>query len=402
MARRISQLDVHLCGGNAGLLSKADGWNFSYLKEARADVALSMPRSTPTYSHSAILPPFEQCLPEMDISLFPAGLWKIVQPDEMGQLWASGQNRLGRLRFAEPGQAPDQKAGLRMTAAELSSIADGEAFFLDAIARLTSIPGVAGVQPKTLVQVDQLQGASAMIDTHILKACKAEYPWVTVIESLCLRAAQRCGIDVPDHQLSGDGRLIAVKRFDLDGAGSPIGFDEFCALSGKLAVEKYDGSYEALVKIARLFLPADRRNAELLKLFRQLVFCYAIENGDAHWKNFGFVYEDPDDARLSPAYDLVTTTSFPSLQRDAPALTLNGRKVWAGVFRELRRMGAMHCGLSALQMNEAFAQVAEGLSDMASAIGEYKAVYPAAAELVERMEAAWARGRQRLAEEMSP
>jgi len=360
MARKIGQLDVHVCGSVAGLLSKADQWNFTYQNSATADVALSMPRSTLTYSDGAILPPFQQCLPEMDISLFPAGVWKIVQPDDMGMLWASGRNRLGRLRFAEPGQPLEEAAGLRISPGEFSKIEDGEAFFLDAIAQLTTIPGVAGVQPKTLAKLHEFDGVVAAIDTHILKACKADYPWVTVIESLCLQAAQKCGLAAAGYQLSGDGRLIAVERFDLDRAGDPIGFDELCALSGRLSFEKYGSSYESLIKTTRSFLPASRRNAELLRLFQQLAFCYAIENGDAHWKNFGLLYEDPDDARLSPAYDVLTTTCFPSLVRDVPALTLSGRKVWDGAFAELRRVGATLSSLSAAQMKEVFDQIADG------------------------------------------
>jgi serine/threonine-protein kinase HipA len=402
MASKIGQLDVHVCGTIAGLLSKADQWNFTYQKGAAADVALSMPRLTLTYSDNAILPPFQQCLPEMDLSLFPTAIWKLVQPDEMGMLWASGQNRLGRLRFTEPGQPLGQAAGLRLGPGEFSKIEDGEAFFFEAIARLTSIPGVAGVQPKTLVNLDQLEGAAATIDTHILKACKADYPWVTVIESLSLQAAQKCGLDAAGHQLSGDGRLIAVERFDLDSTGNPIGFDELCALSGKLSFEKYDGSYESLIKTARSFLPASKRHAELLKLFRQLAFNYAIENGDAHWKNFGLVYEDPDNARLSPAYDVLTTTCFPTLVHDAPALTLNGRKVWDGAFAELRRVGASLCLLGAAQMKEVFDQIGDGLLGMAKAISEAKAAYPDAAEYIDRMKGAWDRGCLRLIQDSKP
>jgi serine/threonine-protein kinase HipA len=399
MARKISQLEVHVSEHESGLLTRADAWNFTYASGARYDVALTMPHTTLTYSHNAILPPFDQCLPEMDIGLFPGALWKLIQPDELGLLWASGQKRLGRLRFREPGQPLDQSAGLRISPGELSNISDGEAFFLEAISQLVNIPGVAGVQPKTLIRLSDVQSPIATIDTHILKACKADFPWVTVVESLCLKAAQRCGIDAAAHQLSGDGRLIAVERFDLDAAGHPIGFDELCALSGRLSVEKYDSSYEGLIKTARAFLPAQTRGAELLKLFKHIAFCYAIENGDAHWKNFGLLYEQPEAARLSPAYDLVTTTCFPALTKDTPALTLGGRKSWDGAFRELKRLGISTCSLTSKQINEVFEQIVDGLSDMDQSISDAQSTYPQAAESLTRMKQAWDRGQVRLIQE---
>jgi serine/threonine-protein kinase HipA len=58
-----------------------------------------------------------------------------------------------------------------------------------------------------------------------------------------------------------------------------------------------------------------------------LVVAYscAIENGDAHLKNFAVLYENPErEVRLAPAYDILSTT--PYLPRDTLALTLNGTK----------------------------------------------------------------------------
>jgi len=53
----------------------------------------------------------------------------------------------------------------------------------------------------------------------------------------------------------------------------------------------------------------------------------ALRNGDAHLKNFGIVYDDVlGEARLSPVYDLVTTSIY--LPKDGLALTLNGTTQW--------------------------------------------------------------------------
>ena len=65
-----------------------------------------------------------------------------------------------------------------------------------------------------------------------------------------------------------------------------------------------------------------------------------VENGDAHLKNFGLLYSDPDQAERAPVYDVLTTTCFPGLMADIPALPLNGRKVgddWLGFQRAVGR-----------------------------------------------------------------
>ena len=56
-----------------------------------------------------------------------------------------------------------------------------------------------------------------------------------------------------------------------------------------------------------------------------VAYACAIENGDAHLKNFSVIYENADaPISLAPAYDLVSTTPYQA--RDTLALTLHGTK----------------------------------------------------------------------------
>ncbi len=62
------------------------------------------------------------------------------------------------------------------------------------------------------------------------------------------------------------------------------------------------------------------------------------DNGDAHLKNFGILYEEGMQNRfLAPAYDVVNTLIY--LEKDKPALTMFGKKVW---FNKERFYAAMH------------------------------------------------------------
>jgi len=54
-----------------------------------------------------------------------------------------------------------------------------------------------------------------------------------------------------------------------------------------------------------------------------------IGNGDAHTKNWSFLYEHPQRARISPAYDLVSTMAY--LENERSALNFSGTKDWSAL-----------------------------------------------------------------------
>jgi serine/threonine-protein kinase HipA len=127
-------------------------------------------------------------------------------------------------------------------------------------------------------------------------------------------AGQVFGIDIPPNGIVffKDGTpAYIVKRFDRDTAtGEKRRQEDFCQLSNRTREThgknyKYDGSYEELGRILKQYCGA--YSIEIEKLFRLIVFNYAIGNGDAHFKNFSLVPTPLDDFVLSPAYDLLNT-----------------------------------------------------------------------------------------------
>lgn len=400
MSERISRLSLHIAGAAQGetTVSRDGGrelWNFTYQPQASRDAALTMPRNQPSYGWDGILPAFEQHLPEMDVGLFPAAIWKLVVRDHPGLLWVAGQRRLGRLRFTRPGEPLPQIASLGLTRADIAATRDGDALLADLLSRLTSLPGVSGVQPKLLLPLpggnDPLR---ALADTHLLKGNRPEYPYATTVEAATLELAEACGLDVPTRILSADGRLLAIERFDLDAAGEPIGFDEACSLMGLWARDKYTRSCEALHKALMPFLPALERHAATLELFRRFAFNLIVENGDAHLKNFGLLYETEDKVRLAPAYDLLTTTCFEGLVHDMPALPLGGRKVWDD-WRGFAAV-AQSCGLKPGEVRSLLLGLLEALRGHRSLPARYAERVPAAAGILSRVSEAWDRGVARL------
>ncbi|HRQ90215.1 MAG TPA: HipA domain-containing protein [Bacteroidia bacterium] len=127
-------------------------------------------------------------------------------------------------------------------------------------------------------------------------------------------AGQMAGIPVPPNGLVffPDGSpAYVVKRFDRDGeTGRKRPQEDFCQLSGRSREThgrnfKYEGSYEELGRVLERYCPSYAIEVE--KLFRLVVFNYAVGNGDAHFKNFSLVPTPLGDHVLSPAYDLVNT-----------------------------------------------------------------------------------------------
>jgi serine/threonine-protein kinase HipA len=368
-----------------------------YAAGATSDVALTMPRKSQTYLWDGILPAFEQHLPEMELGLFPTAIWKRVTRDHAGLLWVAGQRRLGRLRFTRPNEALPIAATLNLTERDIAATTDGDALLAELLSKLTAIPGVSGVQPKVLLPLLAVgdEPLRALGDTHLLKGNRTEYPYATTVEAATLDLAAFCALPVPPHVLSQDGRLLAVERFDLDADGLPLGFDEAASLMGLWARDKYTTSVEALHKSLLAHIPALKRRAFTQQLFKLVAFNLMVENGDAHLKNFGLLYSDPDQAELAPVYDVLTTTCFPGLTADIPALPLNGRKVWddwAG-FQKV----AVGRGLTATEVRAMLAELSSALEKHRAALLEgYSDKVPKAAGILKRMAEAWERGLKRL------
>ena len=99
-------------------------------------------------------------------------------------------------------------------------------------------------------------------------------------------------------------------------------------LNARRTEEKYRGSYEtSVMKRFTQFANSPHVGEDLERLFTLIVLNCALRNGDAHLKNFGIVYDDVNgEARLAPAYDVVTTSVY--LPSDSMALTLNGSTRW--------------------------------------------------------------------------
>lgn len=125
--------------------------------------------------------------------------------------------------------------------------------------------------------------------------------WEKVVHDL----ARMCGLNVPDSKLetfSKLGSTFLVKRFDRDGV-KRIHFASAMTLLGKTdGASAEDGSsYLDLVSIIKS--NGANPTADLLELWKRIVFNMAVSNTDDHLRNHAFILKKNGWA-LSPLYDV--------------------------------------------------------------------------------------------------
>jgi serine/threonine-protein kinase HipA len=395
---------------SVGMLSREEPVNrFVYNADVLPGMAVSllMPVTDKAYlaeSAGALHPVFDMSLPEGALREAISRLFAKALPafDDFELFRIVGRSLIGRLRFAPYSKQLDDVPPQNLKDL-LRSQSTGE-LFAALLQRYAQYSGVSGIQPKVLVRddgslstetfspvtkADRLTGHGT---THLVKSFDpVKYPGLAVNEHYCLRAAKAAGLEVVKNELAEDGRLLVIERFDVKPDGSYLAFEDGCALTGRLAREKYTGSYEQLAStLLNCVRGPTGSDLERAKFFRSLVLSVAVRNGDAHRKNFGVVYDDPTgNVSLAPLFDVITTT--PYLPQDCIALTLDGTKRWPDA-RRLQKFGMGKCGLTATEAKAIISEVADGVTQTARELDAAGERDKQSGNTVEQMRRAWDEG----------
>jgi len=342
-----------------------DGFLFFYKQDCPANcvVSLTMPVTRDPYdSMGTVLPIFEMNLPEGALREKLERMFSKVVPnfDALSMLKIIGKSQIGRLRYAQTGTAleeiPTQSVG------DLLTFVGAEDLFADLLDRFAQYSGISGMQPKVLIRDEDGRRSGRLTDrgaTHIVKSFDPrEYPELAANEFFCMQASRHSGLPTASTQLSANRKMLVVERFDL-ADGKYLGFEDFCVLKGVKSEGRYDSSYEELAKRIRQYVSPEHHANAMAQYFGAIVLACIIKNGDAHLKNFGVLYEDPDgEVGLAPVYDMLSTQ--PYNPRDVLALTLNGTKKYPRR-PELARFGRHACGLSKGRVDEIVERVIDGV-----------------------------------------
>ena len=395
-------------GLEAGLLDRHGrrGSSFAYLPDAAPEraVSVTMPVRLASWDVDfGLAPIFEMNLPEGALRerLRLAFAKATGSFDEFDLLAVVGRSQIGRLRYSGRHDRLDEGVPFQSVDEILAARRKGD-LFRHLIERFAAFSGISGVQPKVLIRDEPAARVFGKDEggfarnfrgaTHIVKFWdRSDYPELAANEFFCLKAAQRCGLEVPPFRLADDGAALVIDRFDLRADGSYRGVEDFCVLNARRTEEKYRGSYETTVtKRLADYVDAADLPAENEKLFTLIALNCALRNGDAHLKNFAIVYERVlAQARLAPVYDLVTTSAY--LPQDNMALTLDGTTRWPDV-RRLRRLGETRMIDTPARVRDILARIADAMAETMGEIRAYRREHPEFAEVGERMMQQWEEG----------
>lgn len=220
---------------------------------------------------------------------------------------------------------------------------------------------LAGVQLKFSAIADADGGLTipvhGMGGDWIVKLPSARFDHVPENEFSMMSLASMTGIDTPDIKLvpleSVEGvprdvtddlkgrNVLAVKRFDRT-AQEPwrVHIEDFAQVFKKYPDRKYEGvSYANIGQIVVSFANAD----DLDQFIGRLAFSALIGNGDMHLKNWSLIYPDARTPKMSPLYDMLSTTAY--LPDETMALRLGRTKRWNELtFDEFSRLAdGMKC-----------------------------------------------------------
>jgi serine/threonine-protein kinase HipA len=383
----MANVDVYNYGSMIGRLQKENIKHlYSYSLSATSALSLTMPVRLESYSYDGLHPFFQMNMPEGVLrDAIEKATAKKYGSDDLTVLALLGNNQIGSVRYTLEGKClPDDEQSDLGLKDLLES--DDVNLFSQLLSRFAMRSGVAGVQPKILLDVNPLNidKATFPMDSYIVKSWGDEYPELACNEYFCLSMAKMAGLEVSPFYLSDNGKLLITKRFDIDSEGNPIGFEDFCVLQGKSTKQKYDASLESCANTISLYVSAEHRQKALYDFFKLTLLNIYLRNGDAHLKNYGLTYKNlqgynlgtfpQSKVRFSPVFDIVSTT--PYIKNDSMALSLTGSKRWPK-WKVLVQFAKQHCALSNKQINQIFQEIEHAKHLCLPLISELNIKHPA-------------------------
>lgn len=380
-------LDIYVSGKRVARLERSEEflYRFSYLPgvQEKDAVSLVMPVDQSYDDLFQVIPPALQVnLPEgYLLNTLQETVGKALKlDDDLDILALVGRHTVGRVQLVPEGEPLESRNKPLLEQAEsLLRNPDARQILSESLEKFAQYTGLSGVLPKGFARkaaMPQEGTFSVALSDAILKMETEEYPGVCAVEHACLELSRNAGIPTVESKLSDTGEVLLVKRFDVLPNGDRLGFEDFCALTGVPKTAKYKRDLKYVANVLHTFSgDHDSYNPENLENFFALtVLNTAVQNGDAHLKNFGVLYENPvSPVRFAPAYDLVSTTTW--IPRDLPALPMGGISLFP-TREELEDFGRKHCHLSDRQMTEVFERVAQSIVDTQETLREMETGYP--------------------------
>ncbi|EGF31517.1 hypothetical protein IMCC9480_3813 [Oxalobacteraceae bacterium IMCC9480] len=398
-------LNVFVHGKVVATLSQTDGFvhHLTYRHDAAPEdfVSLLMPVQPASLPWPELHPFFRVSLPEgFLLSLLKEQLGPHLGASPLDLLAVTGQNTIGRVQVAAGDVLLRKDIPL-----ELQPLLHGETsadVFL-ALMRDYASSGVSGVVPKFLSPAARklFRKGTLPTDRYLVKGSSAHMPFLALNEHLCMEVARRTGFAAPATQVSDDGQVLVVERFDIDPqTGRRLGFEDCCSLLGLNPEDKYQSTWERVARLARQWVPDRLRQQSQEHLAVTLLLTFALGNADCHTKNVALLYSGLDDVRVAPVYDMLTIRAYDRYARNPPGMYIDGRKSWTPG-KTLWRFLQQHLGIDPARQRELVGIVCEAVTEVFPALLQHIRDRPGFAPVGAAMIREWDEGMQRFSDRVT-
>ena len=375
-------IKVYINKNHSGNLAfEDDKYIFNYRQKENLDlVSLTMPIRNASWDSKKLHPIFQMNMPEGALKdAIKNHFSKIQDMDDINFLKLIGPYMLGRVKFEE---IIDLNEKL-----ELDDILTSKKqnLFDELMDKFAIKSGVSGVQPKLLLKAHNK--TTMKFEHFIVKSWENSYPNLAINEYFCMKAIQNANLPTPEFYLSDDFKMFIMKRFDVNEDNSYLGFEDMCVLTARDTEQKYNGSYEEIVRVIKDIISPQKRKESLKIFFKALIMNHLLKNGDGHLKNYGILYKnDFQDSYLAPIYDVITTTIY--IKNDIPALRLSDGKLWWKE-KTYKNFAKQSCSLSNKEYLQILDECQNAMIKTKSEIENYHCEDKEVMEFLQKLLACW-------------
>lgn len=261
--------------------------------------------------------------------------------DSAGALVFSRNDEMPTIASVPPAEATDDEIATRIAAVKRTP----DSWFVRNKGARFSLAGAQGKFSLSRVGDEWVWPNGAVPSTHILKP--AGIYDADEVEHATMMLSKMVGIETPEsdiQEFNGQQTYI-VERFDRrieNGMPVRLPMEDMVQALGLPSSGKYKVSAVDTLTTLRKMDPSGRLGEEWL---RRLAFNVAVDNCDAHARNYSVMPTslDGESWKLSPAYDVMTTTVWPGLT-DKLAMPFSGAEHASEVTPDHYARLADYCG----------------------------------------------------------
>lgn len=243
--------------------------------------------------------------------------------DSLGLLLKVGWDTIGDVAVVPHRHSPNRQTAL-IDPAKMEEMSFWDMFYEGSKDHYDG--SVPGVQEKISSATVAFGIRTSNAPSALLKLNPKKYPNLVQNEEFFLRMAKSCGLTVNKARLVYDHYSepgLLVSRFDRrkkDKKLVKLHQEDSCQFCGAMPAQKYNLSVQQIADGLQKLCTSPV--VEMARLLQLCVFSYIIGNSDLHGKNISILWEDA--VRLSPAYDLISSLPYPSIDQHM-ALKMNGK-----------------------------------------------------------------------------